>query len=78
VIFTAASYTRAASAEVLGARAASLGYPSVLSTGVADALRKAERLCEAGDVIVVTGSFYTIGEAKEVLGNKGVLSRLRE
>ncbi len=78
VIFTAASYSRAASAEVLSAHAASLGYPSVLSTGVADALRKAERLYEAGDIIVVTGSFYTIGEAKEVLGNKGVLSRLRE
>jgi dihydrofolate synthase/folylpolyglutamate synthase len=29
-------------------------------------------------VIVITGSFYTIGEAKEVLGQKGVLARLRE
>ncbi|MBM4137018.1 MAG: bifunctional folylpolyglutamate synthase/dihydrofolate synthase [Nitrospira sp.] len=29
-------------------------------------------------LIVVTGSFYTIGEAKEVLGQKGVLTRLRE
>ncbi len=28
-------------------------------------------------VIVITGSFYTIGEAKEVLGQKGVLARLR-
>jgi dihydrofolate synthase / folylpolyglutamate synthase len=78
VISTSASYSRAASAEILSARAASLGYTSVLSTGVADAIRKAAALYAPGDVIVVTGSFYTIGEAKEILGNKGVLSRLRE
>ncbi|MDI6890809.1 MAG: folylpolyglutamate synthase/dihydrofolate synthase family protein [Thermodesulfovibrionales bacterium] len=29
-------------------------------------------------LIVVTGSFYTIGEAKEIMGHKGVLTRLRE
>lgn len=29
-------------------------------------------------LILITGSFYTIGEAKEVLGQKGVLSSLRE
>ncbi|MBI4690763.1 MAG: bifunctional folylpolyglutamate synthase/dihydrofolate synthase [Nitrospirae bacterium] len=29
-------------------------------------------------LILITGSFYTIGEAKEVLGEKGILSRLRE
>jgi dihydrofolate synthase/folylpolyglutamate synthase len=29
-------------------------------------------------LIVITGSFYTIGEAKEVLGHKGVLANLRE
>ena len=78
VIFTAASYSRSASAAVLSAHAASLGYQSVPSDGVADALRKAGELYVPGDIIVVTGSFYTIGEALEVLGDKGVLSRLRE
>lgn len=29
-------------------------------------------------VIVITGSFYTIGEAEEVLGQRGILARLRE
>ena len=29
-------------------------------------------------LILVTGSFYTIGEAKEAIGQKGVLARLRE
>jgi hypothetical protein len=38
----------------------------------------AEGLCTQGDLIVVTGSFYTIGEAKEALGQTGVLARLRE
>ncbi|MEJ2695336.1 MAG: bifunctional folylpolyglutamate synthase/dihydrofolate synthase [Candidatus Sulfobium sp.] len=78
LIFTSPSYSRAASVEVLSARAASLGHPCVASTGVADALRKAEALYLPGDIIVVTGSFYTIGEAKEILSGRGVLSRLRE
>jgi len=29
-------------------------------------------------LILITGSFYTIGEAKEVLGQRGILARLRE
>lgn len=29
-------------------------------------------------LIVITGSFYTIGEATEIMGHKGVLTRLRE
>ncbi len=29
-------------------------------------------------LILVTGSFYTAGEAKEILGQKGILTRLRE
>jgi len=44
---------------------------------VAGALHKAEGLYKTGELIVVTGSFYTIGEAKEACGHKGVLSGLR-
>ncbi len=29
-------------------------------------------------LILITGSFYTVGEAKELLGHKGVLARVRE
>ena len=36
------------------------------------------RLSTADYLIVVTGSFYTIGEAKECIGYTGVLTRLRE
>jgi dihydrofolate synthase/folylpolyglutamate synthase len=33
---------------------------------------------EPSPLILITGSFYTIGEAKEALGQKGVMTRLRE
>jgi len=77
-IFTAPSYGRAAPAEVLASHASSLGYSSRETGTVAEAISLAEDLCPPGDIIVVTGSFYTIGEAREVLGKRGVLSRLRE
>jgi dihydrofolate synthase/folylpolyglutamate synthase len=45
-------------------------------------LNQASRPPESGQseipLIIITGSFYTIGEAKEVIGIKGILSRLRE
>jgi dihydrofolate synthase/folylpolyglutamate synthase len=77
-IFTAPAYGRAAPAGVLAAHASSLGHSSRGTGTVSEAIAMAEKLHMPGDLIVVTGSFYTIGEAKEVLGNRGVLSRLRE
>ncbi len=44
---------------------------------VAEAIGAAKTLWQEGDVILVTGSFYTTGEAKEVLG-QGSFSLLRE
>ena len=58
--------------------ATDLGYASKTAGSVAGALTMAEGLYETGDLIVVTGSFYTIGEAKEAIGHKGVLAGLRE
>jgi dihydrofolate synthase/folylpolyglutamate synthase len=78
VIFASPAYGRAARADVLAARAAAGGYSSRTAGNVAEALLMAEGLWRPGDLIVVTGSFYTIGEAKEALGTKGVLTRLRE
>ena len=77
-IFTSPFYERAASPDMLAAYADSMGYYSKKSLSVIDALNLAESLYMTGDLIVVTGSFYTIGEAKESLGHKGVLARLRE
>lgn len=78
IIFASPAYGRAASAKRLVDVAASLGYASKSTETVADALHKAEDLYKAGDLIVVTGSFYTMGEAKEAYGHKGVLTGLRE
>lgn len=78
ILFCAPAYGRSASPERLASAAARMGYSSVVAPGVAEAIVKAEELWQPGDLIVITGSFYTIGEAKEFLGSKGVLTRLRE
>ncbi len=78
IIFTAPAYGRAASPEDLAAEARSLGaFPKTAPT-VSDALAMAEEMATQGDLIVATGSFYTIGEVQEALGQRGVLTRLRE
>ena len=78
IIFTAPAYGRAASPEELAAEARSLGSLPKTAPTVSDALAMAEELATQGDLIVVTGSFYTIGEVQEALGQRGVLTRLRE
>jgi dihydrofolate synthase/folylpolyglutamate synthase len=45
---------------------------------VAEAIRLAETLHRKDHIILVTGSFYTTGEVKELFGYQGVLSQLRE
>ncbi|MGD0884399.1 MAG: folylpolyglutamate synthase/dihydrofolate synthase family protein [Thermodesulfovibrionales bacterium] len=84
VIFTAPAYERAASPEKLAQYAQSSGFVSTVTHSVKEALDKATKRTErspapeARHLIVITGSFYTIGEAKIVLGHKGVLTGLRE
>jgi dihydrofolate synthase/folylpolyglutamate synthase len=78
ILFTAPAYGRSAPPERLAAVAAAKGYSSIVVPGVAEAVKKAEEICLPGDLIVITGSFYTLGEAKECFGKKGVLTRLRE
>ena len=78
IILTAPAYERAASPDVLSGHAISLGFSCRKAYGVADALTMAREIYREGDLIVITGSFYTIGEAKEILGEKSVLGSLRE
>lgn len=82
IILTSPNYERAASPDRLASIAASLGFPRVrIAPTIRDALEMAEGFSQSaphGSLIVVTGSFYTIGEAKECIGHTGVLSRLRE
>ncbi|MDP3259066.1 MAG: folylpolyglutamate synthase/dihydrofolate synthase family protein [Thermodesulfovibrionales bacterium] len=78
IILTAPAYERAASPDVLYGHAISLGFSCRKAYGVADALTMAREIYREGDLIVITGSFYTIGEAKEMLCGRGILSGLRE
>jgi len=82
VILTAPQYSRAAAPETLARIVQSLGYFHVdIARTVKDALAMASKRARdnaSPSLIVITGSFYTIGEAKEVIGAKGVLARLRE
>ncbi len=50
----------------------------IKTDSVADALTYAKKEGLEKSIILVTGSFYTTGEAKEILGCTGVLSGLRE
>jgi dihydrofolate synthase/folylpolyglutamate synthase len=94
IILTAPAYSRSASPEKLAGIAASLGFFDVrITPTVKDAVEMATEIGlndkrqglgnlphnpSPAPLILITGSFYTIGEAKEVLGQKGVLARLRE
>ncbi|MBA4371503.1 MAG: bifunctional folylpolyglutamate synthase/dihydrofolate synthase [Thermodesulfovibrio sp.] len=78
IVMTAPAYGRAAPPEALAALAVSLGHTVRTAPTVAGAIELARHLWSNGDLIVITGSFYTIGEAKEALGQPGILTRLRE
>src|SRR4030066_1305754 len=79
IILTSPHYERAAPPDSLPSVAASLGFPDVRTAPTEkDALELAQNICQQLHLIVVTGSFYTIGEAKECIGYRGVLTRLRE
>ncbi len=85
VIFTALLYGRSAPPGLLAEHAASLGFQSTVASSISDAIALAKKtaLYQPSNLpepalIVITGSFFTIGEAKESLGEKAVLGDLRE
>lgn len=85
IVLTAPRYGRAASPRLLADQAAALGFSARTAPTVADALRTAQEILSsyspsraASALILVTGSFYTIGEAMEALGAKATLGTLRE
>lgn len=83
VIFTAPEYERAASPVRLAEYANAHGFPSIVKDSVKSSLELARELAERGSqktLIVITGSFYTIGEAMNALGHEcsaQSLARLR-
>ena len=86
LILTKAKYERAASPEKLKEIISEITKSdmkqvagAIIYTGsVQEAIHIARKQCEDNTIILITGSFYTSGEAKEILGHKGILSSLRE
>lgn len=63
VICTRPEYTRAEAPETLAKRAASLWKGGETRPSVKEALRRAMALAGPDDLVLVTGSLYTVGEA---------------
>ncbi len=84
VVFTAPFYGRAENPENLKRTLASYitdhkrNMKIIIRDNVKDALSYACNSYHSGDLIVVTGSFYIVGEAKEAMGEKTLLKDLRE
>jgi dihydrofolate synthase/folylpolyglutamate synthase len=65
VIFTQPRYFRAADTEDLLRRARDYNLPALSVPVVAEAIQKAQSLAGPEDRIVITGSLFTVGEAKQ-------------
>lgn len=93
IIFTAPNYGRAASPQRLAEIASRMGFSSKITDSVKEAIETAKKIESQGighgssitgqtqgslSLILITGSFYTIGEALEILGERATLSSLRE
>jgi dihydrofolate synthase/folylpolyglutamate synthase len=70
VIFTRPEYYRAATAETLMQEAKHLGKRGEIVTPIAEALKKARSMAGNKDVVLVTGSLFTVGEALACLNPK--------
>lgn len=69
VIVTAPGYERAAPPSRLAECARFLGYDTEIAGSVKEAVKMAMKIAAGGSaLVVVTGSFYTIGEVKMLLG----------
>ncbi|MEO5658065.1 MAG: folylpolyglutamate synthase/dihydrofolate synthase family protein [Nitrospiria bacterium] len=77
VVLTAPSYHRAASVDALRDAASGLQCPVRVIPSLARALDETEGRLHGDDWCVITGSLYTVGEAKAVIQHKGHLSVLR-
>lgn len=86
VILTKPKYERAALPErlkehIINLKKAGINYNPfsiAITNTVAEAIDLAKTQWQKDSIILVTGSFYTAGEVKELLGYTGVLSQLRE
>jgi dihydrofolate synthase/folylpolyglutamate synthase len=69
-IFSRPEYSRAAPGAELAARAVGFGGESYVIEELPAAIEKARTLAGADDLVVITGSLFTVGEAREYLMGK--------
>ncbi len=67
VIYTRPVYARAADPETLRRAAAPMGRPGEIAPTLAQALDRAMKIADVEDLILVTGSLFTAGEALSLL-----------
>ncbi|MBM4283682.1 MAG: bifunctional folylpolyglutamate synthase/dihydrofolate synthase [Deltaproteobacteria bacterium] len=77
VIFTRPRYFRAAEPEELARRTGPYGVESLVEGDIAAAVRRARELAGPEDRIVVTGSLFTVGEAKAYFDGVGPTEAVR-
>jgi dihydrofolate synthase/folylpolyglutamate synthase len=68
VVFTQSREERAAPARKLARMAREMGYDGVVVEDIGEAVRFARTLASVTDMVCVTGSLYTVGEARDALG----------
>ncbi|MBF0515838.1 MAG: bifunctional folylpolyglutamate synthase/dihydrofolate synthase [Nitrospirae bacterium] len=81
VILSAPSYERAARPQRLLELAKAYSTPQTTlysAPSIREAIAMAAQLYKRGSLVVVTGSFYTVGEAKEAMGEPVLLKELAE
>ncbi|WP_420263673.1 bifunctional folylpolyglutamate synthase/dihydrofolate synthase [Candidatus Magnetominusculus dajiuhuensis] len=82
LILSAPSYERAARPEVLLEMAKEFSTSSTPALCTAPSIREAIKMAgqfyKQGGLVVITGSFYTVGEAKEAMGQRPLLKELAE
>ncbi len=68
VIFTQSREERAAPARRLAALAREMGYRGTVVEDIGEAVRFARTLASVTDMVCITGSLYTVGEARAAMG----------
>jgi dihydrofolate synthase/folylpolyglutamate synthase len=77
VICTSPRYFRAEPPAELARRAQALGAVALVEPEIPGAIRRAQELAGPQDKIVITGSLFTVGEAKAYFDNLGAVQAVR-
>jgi dihydrofolate synthase/folylpolyglutamate synthase len=77
-VFTTLNFERAAKAAELKSIADTMGYSSIITNTMTEALDITGSHYRKGDLVIITGSFYTVGDAKRSIGHGSSLFNLTE